>query len=148
MIEGFSPGRVFAPQTQAYVRLQRGTTRERAKRADRVGGGMTDRTETNEARRVTLSFPAALSDWGRDQISTDRYRGYFRRVLDAPSVGDVREEFVDVGCCGDSLDIEFRVERVEGGERVGENTTVEFVERDPDGSHEGGWLVQSAAAPE
>lgn len=100
----------------------------------------------SQATRVTLSFPDELSDWGRDQIFTDRYRGYFRRVLDEPTVGDEREEFVDVGCCGDSLDLTFRVERVEGGETVGDDTDIAFVERDD--SMEGGWLVQSAAAPE
>ena len=101
-----------------------------------------------ELDRVVLSFPAALSDWGRDQIFTDRYRAYFRRVLDTPAVGDEREEFVDVGCCGDSLDITFRVERLAGGTRVGSQTEIAFVERPDEGDHEGGWLVQSAAAPE
>lgn len=98
------------------------------------------------ADRVTLSFPAELSDWGREQIFTERYRGYVRRMLDRPTVGDEREEFVDVGCCGDSLDITFRVEDVAGGEVVGDDTVIEFVERD--GHIEGGWLVQSAGAPE
>ena len=100
---------------------------------------------SDEATRVVLSFPDGLSEWGRDQIGTDRYRGYLRRVLAEPRVGDEREEFVDVGCCGDSLDLTFRVERVEGGSRVGDDTEIDLVERA--GAVEGGWRVQSAAGP-
>ena len=119
------------------------------------------------ASRVVLSYPAGLSDWGRDQIETDRYRGYFRRVLGEVRGGDEREEFVDVGCCGDSLDVPFRVERVEvaGDSEVGSDPSVaDFDADDPavalvdgtteiayatrDGDVEGGWLVQSAAGPE
>ncbi|UIO99601.1 hypothetical protein Hbl1158_13895 [Halobaculum sp. CBA1158] len=100
---------------------------------------------SSEAARVVLSFPDGLSEWGRDQIRTDRYRGYLRRMLDEPTVGDEREEFVDVGCCGDSLDLTFRVEAVDGGPRVSEETAVELVERS--GDVDGGWRVQSAAGP-
>ncbi|MFB6176758.1 MAG: hypothetical protein ABEI99_06370 [Halobaculum sp.] len=100
-------------------------------------------TGMSTATRLVLSFPDELSDWGRDQIFTDRFRGYLRRMFDTPAVGDEREEFVDVGCCGDSLDVLFRVEAVEGGDSVGEETTVEFVEREE--GIEGGWKVQSAA---
>ena len=99
----------------------------------------------DKATRLVLSYPSGLSAWGRDQIETDRYRGYLRRVFPEPSVGDEREEFVDVGCCGDSLDLTFRVEGVEGGTRVGEDTEIEFVTRD--GEVEGGWRVQSAGGP-
>lgn len=97
------------------------------------------------ADTVVLSYPEALSEWGRDQIETDRYRGYFRRVLDDVAVGDEFEEFVDVGCCGDSLDVRFRVERVEGGDAVGDDTAVVYETRRAD--HEGGWRVQSAGGP-
>lgn len=98
-----------------------------------------------DAARVVLSFPDGLSEWGRDQIRTDRYRNYLRRMFDEPRVGDEREEFVDVGCCGDSLDLTFRVEAVEGGARIGDGTVVELVERA--GAVDGGWRVQSAAGP-
>ncbi|MXR40001.1 hypothetical protein GRX01_01330 [Halobaculum sp. WSA2] len=98
-----------------------------------------------DVTRVVLSFPDGLSEWGRDQIRTDRYRNYLRRMLDEPRVGDEREEFVDVGCCGDSLDLTFRVEAVEGGARIGDGTVVELVERT--GAVDGGWRVQSAAGP-
>lgn len=104
-----------------------------------------------EATRIVLSYPEGLSDWGRDQIETDRYRGYFARVLDRTAVGDVREEFVDVGCCGDSLDVPFRVERLAvdgdpvGSAAVTEDTAVDYETRS--GDVDGGWRVQSEAGP-
>jgi len=107
--------------------------------------------EASEAARVVLSYPEGLSDWGRGQIETDRYRSYFARVMDEAAVGDVREEFVDVGCCGDSLDVPFRVERVEvDGDAVDAavvtaETTVDYETRT--GDVDGGWRVQSAAGP-
>ncbi|OYR37956.1 hypothetical protein DJ82_13500 [Halorubrum sp. Ib24] len=106
---------------------------------------------TPEAARVVLSYPEGLSDWGRDQIETDRYRSYFARVMDDVAVGDVREEFVDVGCCGDSLDVPFRVERIEvdgdpvDAAAVTAETTVDYEVRT--GDVDGGWRVQSAAGP-
>jgi hypothetical protein len=102
-----------------------------------------------EATRVVLSYPEGLSDWGRDQVETDRYRGYFARVMDRAAVGDVREEFVNVGCCGDSLDVPFRVERLEvDGDAVDVavvtgDTAVDYETRSGDVA--GGWRVQSAA---
>ncbi|WP_224267975.1 hypothetical protein [Haloprofundus salinisoli] len=104
-----------------------------------------DENSQRIATRVVLSHPENLSDWGRDQISTDRYRGYLRRKLDSPAVGDTFETFVDTGCCGNSLDVPFRVEALDGGDTVGEETTVEYVERDE--TMEGGWRVQSKAGP-
>jgi len=104
---------------------------------------------TPEATRVVLSYPEGLSDWGRDQVETDRYRGYFARVMDRAAVGDVREEFVDVGCCGDSLDVPFRVERLEVDGApvdvavVTADTAVDYETRS--GDVDGGWRVQSAA---
>ncbi|SNR50653.1 hypothetical protein [Halorubrum vacuolatum] len=105
------------------------------------------------ASRVVLSYPNGLSTWGRDQIGTDRYRGYFRRVLGEVAVGDEREEFVDIGCCGDSLDIPFRIERIEDAEgrsldRAVVDADTEVVYTTHDGDVEGGWLVQSAAGPQ
>ncbi|WP_313693879.1 hypothetical protein [Halorarum halobium] len=97
------------------------------------------------ATRLVLSYPSGLSEWGRDQIETGRYRRYLRRVFETPAVGDEREEFVDVGCCGSSLDLTFRVEAVEAGGRVGEDTDVDLVTRV--GEVEGGWRVQSAGGP-
>lgn len=118
------------------------------------------------ANRLVLSFPADLSDWGRDQLDTRHFRAYLRRVhgtaqsaaserangeeqpvsRDAVSVGDEWPVFLDVGCCGDSLDLTLRVEDVDGDE-LDEETTIEYVERAAEGI-EGGWRVQSRGAPE
>lgn len=98
------------------------------------------------AERAVLSYPDGLSEWARDQVLADRYRTYLGRAFEGASAGDEREEFVDVGCCGNSLDFTVRVESVEGGDRVGEDTALELVERR--GDVEGGWHVQSEAAPE
>jgi len=100
---------------------------------------------SSQATRVILSYPDALSQWGRDQVETPRYKGYLRKVVDDLSVGAEFEEFADVGCCGDSLDIRFRVEDVEGGEEMGQETEITFTTRVAD--HDGGWKVQSAAGP-
>lgn len=103
-------------------------------------------TDPEVARRLVVSYPDALSEWSRDQLATDHYRAYLRRVFETPSVGDEREEFVDVGCCGNSPDFTVRVEAVEGGDRVSEDTDLELVERPDDA--ESGWAVQSEVAPE
>lgn len=106
---------------------------------------------TPDASRVVLSVPDGVSDWARSQFETDRYRGYFRRVLGEVAVGDETDEFVDVGCCGDSLDIPFRVARLEADgrpvdrARVGDDTAVDYVDRE--GDVDGGWRVQSQAGP-
>ena len=113
------------------------------------------------ARRVVVSYPADLSGWGRDQLETPWFRAYLRRTLggdgegeggrsegDASGavVGDTVDVFLDVGCCGDSLDVPLRVERVDGDGPIDEETTVEYEEREACGLA-GGWLVQSRAGP-
>ncbi|PSP93971.1 hypothetical protein BRC91_07845 [Halobacteriales archaeon QS_4_62_28] len=98
------------------------------------------------ATRIVLSYPADLSDWGRDRIERSAFRAYLRRVHDSASAGDGWAEFVGVGCCGDTLDVPLRVERVEGGDRIDETTTIAFVEREAC-DIAGGWQVQSAAGP-
>lgn len=110
---------------------------------------------TLSATRIVLSVPDDVSDWARDQFESDRFRGYFRRVLDDVAVGEVTEEFVDVGCCGDSLDIPFRVERIETADghveeaTVGDETGIEYATRESNAADEvaGGWRVQSQAGP-
>ncbi len=97
------------------------------------------------ATRVVLSYPEALSKWGRDQVESPRYVNYLRKVVDDLRVGREFEEFADVGCCGDSLDIQFRIEAVDGGEEMGPETEIAFTTRAAD--HDGGWKVQSAAGP-
>jgi hypothetical protein len=110
---------------------------------DDADGG--SRSDATVATRVVVSHPAALSTWGRDQLTASRFVGYLRRTMGTVAVGDEFEEFLDVGCCGDSLDVTLRVEAVDGGARVGDATRIEFAEREAD--LEGGWLVQSAAGP-
>jgi hypothetical protein len=104
--------------------------------------------------RVVVSFPADLSGWGRDQLETPWFRAYLRRTLAADGegdtagarVGDTVDAFLDVGCCGDSLDVPLRVERVDGEGPIDEDTAVEYEEREACGLA-GGWLVQSRAGP-
>jgi hypothetical protein len=99
------------------------------------------------ADRVVFSYPADLSTWGRGQLDTRHFRAWLKRRYPNPSPGDQFEEFLDVGCCGDSLDVPLRVERVEGGDRVDERTELVYEERAACGLA-GGWEVQSAAGAE
>jgi len=101
---------------------------------------------TAAASRVTVSYPAALSEWGRDVVEGDPFRAYLCRVHERASVGDEWSEFVGVGCCGDALDVPLRVEAVEGGNRLSDQTTITFEER-AGCDFEGGWDVQSQAGP-
>ncbi|NIB99820.1 hypothetical protein [Halobacterium sp. R2-5] len=98
------------------------------------------------ASTVTVSYPADVSDWGRDQLTTDHMRSYLVRTNERAREGDTWEVFLDVGCCGDSPDVPLRVESVEGDDAVGEDTDVEFVEREACGV-DAGWEVQSQAGP-
>jgi hypothetical protein len=100
------------------------------------------------ARRVVVSHPDELSAWARDQLETERFRIYLRRVLDDLTPGHTWEEFVDVGCCGRSLDVPLRIESVDGPERMGPDTEIEYAARETeDGEMAGGWQVQSQAGP-
>lgn len=99
-----------------------------------------------DATRIVIAVPADLSGWGRRQLETPWFLGYLRRSLGRVEPGDRLEEFLDVGCCGDTLDVPLRVEAVAGGDRVGETTEIEYTDREACGV-EGGWLVQSAAGP-
>lgn len=103
---------------------------------------------TETARRVVVSYPDELSAWGRDQLESDSFRAYLRRVLANPSVGDEFEEFVDTGCCGDSLDVPLRIESVEGPSEVGTETEIAYTSRDTESDEiAGGWQVQSTDGP-
>ena len=99
------------------------------------------------ADRLVVSYPADLSGWGRMRVETPEFRAFLRKTRERAAEGNVWEEFVGVGCCGDTLDVPLRVESVEGGTRVGAETAVEFEVREACGI-EGGWLVQSEAAPD
>ncbi|WP_255197147.1 hypothetical protein [Halorarius litoreus] len=98
------------------------------------------------ADRVVVSYPADLSEWGRGQVTTRHFKAWLRRVHPSPQAGDVWEEFLDVGCCGNTLDVPLRVERVEGGDTMGPETDITYEERGACGI-EGGWRVQSAGGP-
>lgn len=98
------------------------------------------------ATQVVLSYPSDLSEWGRDGVEGTPFRSYLAKAHDSATEGDVWEEFVSVGCCGDTLDVDLRVEEVDGGDVVDDDTEFTFVERDGD-RVDGGWRVQSAGGP-
>jgi hypothetical protein len=104
-------------------------------------------TTTESVTTVVVSFPDELSAWGRDQLTADRFVNYLTRVHEEAAPGDEWEEFLDVGCCGDSLTLTLRVESLDppGASALTADTDVEFVERE--GSVHGGWCVQSADGP-
>jgi hypothetical protein len=108
---------------------------------------MTVMSRAESADRVVVSYPADLSDWGRIQVEKPSFRAFLRKTRATAAAGDDWTEFVGVGCCGDTLDVPLRVERVDGGAAVDEDTDVEFSVRDAC-DLDGGWLVQSEAAPE
>lgn len=98
------------------------------------------------ASHIVLSYPADFSSWGRDIVEDTPFQSYLPKAHDTAAEGDIWEEFVGVGCCGSALDVPIRVEDVEGGEELSEETTFEFTVRKACGI-EGGWEVQSAAGP-
>lgn len=98
------------------------------------------------ADRVTVSYPADLSGWGRHQVERPAFRAYLRKTLGTVAAGDVVEAFVGVGCCGDTLDVPLQIESVAGTGPVDGDTEVAFAVREACGI-EGGWRVQSAAGP-
>lgn len=99
-----------------------------------------------DATTAVISYPADLSGWGRQQIETAHFRAYLRKTLGTVQRGDEWEEFVGVGCCGNTLDVPLRIERVEGGDRITEATAIEYTEREAC-NIAGGWQVQSASGP-
>ena len=73
------------------------------------------------ASRVTLSFEPTDESTAA-ALDTDRYRSFLRRSHAGPiSVGDEWAEFVSRGC-GSTRDVTLRVESVDGGGAVGEET--------------------------
>lgn len=101
---------------------------------------------SNAAERIVVSYPADLSDWGRFQIEKPAFRAYLTKTLGCVREGDRWEEFVGVGCCGNTLDVPLRIEAVEGGNEVTRDTEIEYTVREACGI-EGGWRVQSAGGP-
>ncbi|MFB6178109.1 MAG: hypothetical protein ABEI77_00100 [Halorientalis sp.] len=105
-----------------------------------------DTDDPTPASQILISYPADLSQWGRDQVSTPHFKAYLRKVHDTATVGDTWAEFVGVGCCGNNLDVPLRVERVDGGTRLTSETAITYEVREACGI-EGGWRVQSASGP-
>jgi hypothetical protein len=101
---------------------------------------------TEPATRVVLSYPADLSTWGRDIVEDDPFRAYLRKAHDTASAGDRWTEFVGVGCCGSALDVPLRVEAVEGGPDLTDETALAFTVREAC-DLDGGWRVQSEGGP-
>ena len=78
---------------------------------------------------VTVSYPAAAGDRIDSKLDTDSYRGYLRTTKAGTiTVGDKRAEFVSGGC-GSMTDVVLRVEAIEGGHRMGEETVLVFEPR-------------------
>lgn len=99
-----------------------------------------------EATRVVISYPADLSAWSRGQLETPWFRAYLRKTVGPATVGREWNEFVDVGCCGNAHDVPLRIEAVDGGTDVGQDTDIEYTTREACGV-QSGWRVQSAAGP-
>jgi|GEM_PF-383390 len=108
-------------------------------------GGRADE-EAKRATRVVLSYPADLSDWGRFQVEKPSFRAFLRNTREQAHEGDIWEEFVGVGCCGNTLDVPLCVEQVVGGSHVDAETEIDYDVRDACGI-EGSWRVQSAGGP-
>ena len=107
----------------------------------------TETSERGTADRVVVSYPEDLSDWGRFQVEGDPFKAYLRKTKTGKvRQGDQWEEFVGVGCCGSTLDVPLRVERIEGGDGFGPDTEIEFDVREACGI-QGGWQVQSEDGP-
>ncbi|MWV41340.1 hypothetical protein [Natrialba sp. INN-245] len=102
--------------------------------------------ESKSADRVVVSYPADLSDWGRFQVEKSSFRAFLRKTRETARDGNVWEEFVGVGCCGNTLDVPLRVERTDGGSRIDAETAIEYEVRDACGV-EGSWSVQSKEGP-
>ena len=101
---------------------------------------------TESATRILLSYPADLSLWGRDIVEDTPFRTYLRKAHETAETGDTWDEFVGVGCCGSALDVPLRVEDVDGGSLVTDETSFAFTSREAC-DLDGGWRVQSASGP-
>ncbi|MFC6732699.1 hypothetical protein [Haladaptatus sp. DYSN1] len=83
----------------------------------------------SEATRLSVSVPEPVSSWVLDELQSDAYTGYLRRVHAGPvGQGTEWEEFVSRGC-GLPKTVVLRVETVTGGDEVGRATTFEFTRR-------------------
>jgi hypothetical protein len=104
------------------------------------------RGDVTAATRVVFSYPADLSQWGRDGVAESSFKSYLRKAIEPLEEGRVFDEFVGVGCCGNSLEVPLRIESVEGGDEMGPDTDIDYTVREASGI-EGGWQVQSKEGP-
>jgi len=99
----------------------------------------TDADAASAADRVVVSYRGAAVDrdaaddgFAADHLVHERiherpFGTYLRRVHGGPvTEGDEWAEFVNCGC-GTTTDVVLRVEAVEGGERLGEQTAIDLV---------------------
>lgn len=100
-----------------------------------------DESNSSTATRIVLSHPADLSKHGRNRIRQEYYKKYLRKTKEQVAVGDLWEDFTDVGCCGSQLDVPLRIEEMTGGTRMGPNTEITFTEREACGLNSR-WSVQ------
>lgn len=89
---------------------------------------------TTRARRLVASYdPSAFDDrtrfWAENELQSDDYAAILRRNYDELAEGDELEESVSKGC-GVPADVTLRVERLEAGSKLGEETTVEIRPRE------------------
>ena len=111
-----------------------------------------DHRRSAVADRIVVSYPADLSSWGQFQVEKPAFRAFLRKTRDRATEGESWEEFVGVGCCGNTLDVPLRVERVdvgderEDGAEIGDDTAIEYTVRESCGL-QGSWRVQSAGGP-
>lgn len=98
-----------------------------------MSGGSTDgptdgSLDESTAARVTLAVSPG-DDRTVEAVDSERYRAYLRRAHAGPvTVGEEWAEFVSRGC-GSTRDVTLRVESVETGEEIGEETEFAFVSR-------------------
>ncbi|MFC4988558.1 hypothetical protein [Saliphagus infecundisoli] len=80
------------------------------------------------AATVVVSYGPAADGIG-DALGEPSYRRYLRRAHEGRvAAGEEWPEFVSRGC-GSRAEVVLRIERVESGSRIGEDTAVEFVPR-------------------
>ncbi|PSP96781.1 hypothetical protein BRC84_01380 [Halobacteriales archaeon QS_1_68_44] len=92
-------------------------------------------SETAEsATRVVLSYdPAGIDEvsrfWVEDELWSDDVAGRLRDAHGTLAEGDAVEEFVSKGC-GVPVGVTLRVERVDGGAEIGNETAINVRPRD------------------
>ncbi|NUB90877.1 hypothetical protein HTZ84_13450 [Haloterrigena sp. SYSU A558-1] len=94
-----------------------------------VADDRSDRSDATGAERIVVSYPAALSEAGRRQLEKQSFRSYLHKTHGEARAGDVWEEFVGVGC-GTTRDVSLRVERVDGGAEITDETAISYAARD------------------